>query len=158
MNGISGYLLSVIGVVLISAVLTTLIPNGRTSNLIKTLTRLACILIIIAPIPAFLKGEKDNVSVFGDFFQDSVIETDESFIDYYRQLRVQNAEDQLENELLEKYDVTCAVKLTWQENDDNGDIQITLIYVKTEKQIAKEVVRDMCEYVSKNYCSEVLIE
>ncbi len=158
MSFISGYLLSVIGVVLISAVLTALTPNGKTAGLIKTLTRLACILIIISPIPNFLKGKTDGSSIFENFLGNSVIETDEAFIEYYRKLRVESAEEKLEQELLEKYDEACVVSLIWQADDETGDIQILAVRVTTETPLETEVKREMSQYISKNYCSEVLIE
>ena len=76
----------------------------------------------------------------------------------YRKLRVESAEEKLEQELLEKYDEPCAVSLIWQADDETGDIQILAVHVTTETPLETEVKREMSQYISKNYCSEVLIE
>ena len=53
----NAYVLSVIGTVLISAVLTAIIPEGKTSKVIKGIARLACVLVIVTPIVQFfVKG------------------------------------------------------------------------------------------------------
>ena len=163
----NAYLLSVIGTVLLSAILTAIIPEGKTATVIKGMTRLACLLAIIAPIPSYLKNngllggnaaDKDSLINFSQ----TVIETDEGFIKYYSEMRIRNAESVLEEEIFERYAVAVKVTLHWEnENTDTlGEetIKITEIYVQTENGITEEVAKTMWEYLTKNYCSEVLIE
>ena len=51
----NGYLISVVGTVLLCALLTAILPEGKTANLIKAVAKLACLVAIIAPVPAFLQ-------------------------------------------------------------------------------------------------------
>ena len=69
------YLLRVLGAVILSALLTAILPSGKTSPLIVAVTRLLCVLAIVAPVFSFLKKgmivfEENN---YEDFFSDSVI-------------------------------------------------------------------------------------
>lgn len=151
----NGYLLSVIGTVLLAAVLTAIAPEGKTSSIIKAVTKSACLLAIVAPIPAYLNSERSdekNENTQTNFLQ-TVIETDEDFIKYYCEMRVRATAQAIEAELKEKFSVQTSVTLNWQYESD--EIKIVRIIVKTENGEDKTA---MWEYLTKNYCSEVLIE
>lgn len=154
----SGYLLSMTGTILLSAILTALIPDGKTAGVIKGITRLACVLVIVAPIPAFLNAEKNDKTGGNSqiFFTETVIQTDENFIKYYSEMRISAAEKALQEEILEKFSYGVEVTLGW--TDEDGEIRITNLYVKTDETIKEEDERAMWDYLTKNYCSEVLIE
>ena len=161
------YLLSIIGTVLLSAVLTAIIPEGKTSAVIKNITKFCCILIIIFPILQFFhKGSASDIDVFKseNFFGETVIQSDEEFINYYSELRIRQTETAMEKELEELYSVSTTVCLECdiQQNEilfyQTQDIKIVKIIVKTERECGEEVQNAMWEYLTKNYCSEVLIE
>ena len=161
------YLLRVLGAVILSALLTAILPSGKTSPLIVAVTRLLCVLAIVAPVFSFLKKgmivfEENN---YEDFFSDSVIERQESFIEYYSYLRIQETEEALERELYERYAIDSEVVLSYtyeresmSDNYQEDDIKITKIIVSLEEETNKEVIQSMWEYLTKQYCREVLIE
>ncbi len=163
----NGYLLSVIGTVLIAAVITAILPDGKTSAVIKNVTKLACVLAILAPVLGFfatgeLDGQDQNSQTF---FSQSVIQTDDRFIKYYCSMRIQATEATLEKELSDQYSASTVVTLTWnllEEKVDNRylseKIQIVCINVVFEEEPSAEVKKAVWEYLTKNYCSEVLIE
>ncbi len=159
---LDGYLLAILGTVLTSAILTAIVPEGKTSATVKGVAKLVCLLVIIAPIPRFLQMESffDETSEKNTdtFFSESVIQTDESFINYYSEMRVRYAEQALETELLDKYSLLAKVTLAYETEAETSDINIKKITVKTEKETNEEVKKEMWEYLTKNYCSEVLIE
>ncbi len=163
----SGYVLSVIGIILISAILTAVLPSGKTSSVIKGVTRLACVLVIVMPILVFFQsGEwKIGKTFFPGDFSESVIQTDETFIQYYSEMRVREAERKLEEALFEEFSVNVNVTLRWEIETseyasyyEDEKIKITRIYVVNDKKQTEEVERAMWGYLTKNYCSEVLIE
>lgn len=167
----SAYLLSIIGTVLLSAVLTAITPEGKTTSVIKGITKLACLLIIVAPVPKFLqsfsssKGSGQDRENFETFFGESVIQTDMDFIKYYSEMRIRSAETALTRELRDNFSISVAVTLIWEldENVENGvydveNIEIKKIKVQTENEISEEDKKAMWEYLTKNYCSEVQIE
>lgn len=159
----NGYLLSVIGTILISAFVTAITPDGKTSVVVKAVTRLACILVIIAPILRFLQAERStqNAENRQEIFAESVIQTDSSFIQYYQEKRIELTAQALEEELLDEFAVDGNVQIEWRKTPtDDGEqgIEITRICVRLENSIAERERERMCEYLTKNYCSEVLIE
>ena len=162
------YLLSIVGVILLSAMLTAILPDGKTSGLIKSVMRMACILAIISPILAFFRSgslvvgaeKKSDINS-----ENAVIEMDAEFIHYYSEMRISEAESVLKSEIFERFQVDCNVTLHWQfEAEMTGKnataelIKITQIHIKTVGQEQEEVLKEMWEYLTKNYCSEVLIE
>ena len=151
----NGYLLSVIGTVLFAALLTAIAPEGKTSGLIKAIAKSACLLAIIAPIPSYLHSGKSDEknSDMETIFSQTVIETDEDFIKYYSEMRIRATKQALERELKEKFFVQTDVELKW--TYALGEIKITEIIVKTENGEGNTA---MWEYLTKNYCSEVMIE
>lgn len=155
---LDGYLLAILGTVLSSAILTAIVPEGKTSGTVKSIAKLVCLLVIIAPIPKFLQMESffDETSEENTetFFSQSVIETDERFINYYSEMRIRYAEQSLETEILDKYALAVDVCLECA----TEDLKINKITVKTNKETDEEAKRVMWEYLTQNYCSEVLIE
>ena len=165
---LSEYLLCVIGTVIVSAILTAILPEGKTSGLIKTITRLACILAIVSPVLRFLRvgelsfGGMENSK---EIFSQSVIEGEEAFIEYYSEMRIRETERALERELSERYGLDTEVTLLCEKQTETVDgkypsnrIKIKEIRVKLKKLSNEEVLKKMWEYLKKNYCSEVLIE
>ena len=162
------YLLSIIGIILLSAILTAILPDGKTSGLIRSVMRMACILAIISPILTFFRSgslavggeKKSNINS-----ENAVIEMDAEFIHYYSETRISESERALKSELFEKFQVDCNVTLYWRlESETTGVdatvelIKITQIHIKTMDQQQEEVLKEMWEYLTQNYCSEVLIE
>lgn len=160
----NGYVLGVVGTVLISSILTMLAPEGKCSTLIKNMTKLACLVVLIAPIPSLLgkgnlfdgfRGENKEV-----FFNGDSINADETFIKYYCELRVRETQTALKKELSSRYNVSADVFLSWDfigETDIDG-LKITQICVKLPQTVEEEIKRKMCTYLTDAYCSEVLIE
>ena len=164
----NGYLLSIIGTILISAILTAIIPDGKTASVIKAMTKTACVVAIVFPVLTFLKAEKAmgmNTAISNIFFSESVIQTDEEFIKYYSDMRIQQTELALRKELKEKFGIALDVTVLWEYSskeqaiiDVTEKIRITQIKIQAKEAISEEVEKTMCEYLTKNYCSEVLIE
>lgn len=162
----SGYVLCVIGTVLLSAILTAILPEGKTAGVIKGITRLVCVLAIVSPVLQFLQS-KDLASSkkTSGIFSENVIEVDESFIQYYSEKRVEETETALAEELATKYGVDVAVTIRWEyEREEYQDkyewngIRVTEISIKNKGGASEEIINEMAEYITKNYCSEVLIE
>ena len=162
-----GYLLSIIGTVILSSVLTAILPNGKTTELIKSITRIACILTIVAPVLRFfhagnLSFREENLN---EIFSQEVINQQNGFIEYYSEMRIRETERALEQELLEKYKAKVSVTLRYErqiewldEKYETERIKITQILVRGREDMEENVWLEMLEYLRKNYCSEVLIE
>ena len=155
----SKYLLSIIGTVLLSAFLTAILPDGKTNGVIKAVARLACTLAIIAPILQFFQSGTAafvEVKKTETIFSQSVIDAEESFIHYYSELRIRETEKALTQDIAEKYGIEVSVSIDWKKEEK--EIFLEKIYVNTMEQQNEEALKNMWEYLTKNYCSEVLIE
>ena len=149
----NGYLLSVIGTVLLSAVLTAIAPNGKTAFVIKNVAKLACLLVIVSPLLTYVQREKKG----GDLKNNStkeVINTDESFIQYYSEMKVRQAEETLEKEIFEKFSLSCRLTFSWELLED----EIFIRKITVLSPIDTEEKESLYEYLTKNYCSEVVFE
>ncbi len=154
----NGYLLSVIGTVLITTVLVAILPEGKTSKVVQGIAKCVCLLAIVSPIPNLLKSVKSDEKDFNSqiIFSQTVIETDEDFINYYSEMRIRAAQEDLEREIKEKFSVQSEVTLAWEYESE--EIRITAIRVRLQDERSEEEKTSMWEYLTKNYCSEVLIE
>ncbi len=161
------YLLSIIGVVLLSALITAIVPEGKTAPVIKAVSRLVCVLAILSPVLRFFqeKTALENAEDLPTFFSQSVIDEQDAFIKYYSEMRAQATERALEKELNDKFDVQAKVSLFWEipieylgEYSAFDGIQITKIHIKFEENAMGGDNEGMMEYLRKNYCSEVQIE
>lgn len=159
----NGYLLSIIGTILLCSIITVLIPNGKTAGTVKGIAKLVCVLAIIAPILRFFKtGEFEWANAENS--SKTVIELDYDFIEYYSEARVKAAEKSLECLLKEKFGVETSITLAWETESETldryyewGKIRITQIYVKLQSEGGAQV-KDLIEYLKQNYCSEVILE
>ena len=148
----NGYLLSIIGTVLLCSIITVIIPNGKTAGTVKGIAKLVCVLAIIAPILRFFKtGELDwtTSKIDENNFSKSVIQI----------------ERQMETLLEEEFNIETAVSLRWEFESETvasryewERIRIKQIYVKMPENLSANAWNDVQEYLKKNYCSEVVLE
>ncbi len=161
----NGYLLTVIGTVIFSSVLTAILPDGKTSGVVKGVAKLALVLVIVSPILQFFQNGDFGEDFLGENFSKSVIQTDERYIQYYSEMRINETEKALENELLKTFGIKTQVCLNWSSENEIvqgvytvDSVKINRIQVVTDGKQNGEVVKSVWEYLTKNYCSEVLIE
>ena len=126
----SAYLLSIIGIVLLTAILSAVLPDGKTVKFIKGIAKLCCLAVILAPVLGFFKEASDGKINFPFFSSETVIETDGAFIDYCSTKRIENAETELEKKLEETFSVRVGVTLLWEycgsiaEGEEDGYLSV----------------------------------
>ena len=167
----SGYLLAIIGIVLLTGILSAVFPEGKTAKFIKGMTKLCCLAVILAPILGFFHKVATGGEINFPFFSsETVIETDSSFIDYCSTKRVENAEEDLEEKMEELFSVRVEATLLWEycgavtEGGEDGylsvyegtEIKITKVLLKDiEGNIDEEVREKMKEHITDKYGCEV---
>ncbi len=161
----SGYLLGVVGTVLLCSFITVIAPEGKTSAVVKGIARLACVLAIIAPVLRFFKGGTLDVFVGGNgenFFTENVIEKEAEVIQYYSEMRIRETEKRLEDELEKKYGVPNEIRFSWTLEEEKFQgiysaehIRISQIRVNFSQDVSEETKEEICQYVMENYGSEV---
>ncbi len=161
------YIFSVTGVVLISSFITAISVEGKLSNMIKGMTKLVCLLVILSPIFQLLTKKQNGIeeNFYQDIFSYSVIEMDNHFIEYYSETTMSYLEDILEKEIYEKYAFSVFISIDWAYEEENSidvydptKIKINQIRISQKQALKEEDKSILWEYLTKNYCSEVLIE
>ena len=156
----SGYLLAIIGIVLLTGILSAVLPEGKTAKFIKGMTKLCCLAVILAPILGFFHKVATGGEINFPFFSsETVIETDSSFIDYCSTKRVENAEEDLEEKMEELFSVRVEATLLWEycgAVTEGTEIKITKVLLKDiEGNIDEEVREKMKEHITDKYGCEV---
>lgn len=77
MSGVSIWILSITGVVIMSVVVDLVMPNGSTSKFIKNIFAFVIIIVIISPIVSFLSSKNLNLN---EIFNSTTITVQEDFI------------------------------------------------------------------------------
>ena len=79
----SGWILSIVGMVLTVTLTEILLPEGQTAKYIKGVISLMVVYVVIAPIPALMQSKID-INTFFDFSLSSY-ESDDAFIELIKE-------------------------------------------------------------------------
>jgi len=139
MSDLSIYLLSIVGVVVISVVLELVIPSGQISKYIKSIMSLVIIFVIASPLPKLLNNGIDFSSLFS-----STIELDEDYLETVKNQNITLLERQLQDEL-EAEGITGAELQIWGELED-GQINISYIFVEMENVVLSSELEHINKY------------
>ena len=146
----SEYLLSIVGAILLSAVLTSILPEGKTLGMVKSVAKLVCVLVILSP---FGKWLKNPIQITENYFSQSVIKIDESFIEYCRENAIAQAEEQIEEEILQNFLLQSDVEFICKIGQDDG-VSVTQMIVRIKGGECQEVEK----YLTEKYGYEVRME
>lgn len=147
----SEYLLSIVGIVFLAAIVNAILPEGKTSGMVKSVLKLLCILVILTPFAKIV--QQDGVGV-ENYFAQSVIKIDESFIEYCSEKAISATQTKIEEEIFQEFGQQVSVKLEWrysQAEEQGGRIEIVCIYVRSSKENQAEIQ----EYICKKYGCKV---
>ncbi len=126
----TNYLLSITGIVLISTVLTNILPIGKTSVLIKNILRLCAYLAVLSPVFDFVNSDlTKNGKFFENYFSESVIKTDEKYIEYCSKKSINETERLIEKQLKEEYLIDTNVTLVVKNESEKDSFKIEKIIV-----------------------------
>ena len=99
-----GYILGVCGAAILSALITILLPEGRTGKFVTGILRLFCLLVLLLPL--FSLAESFSFTLNGK------LEPDREFLEYMCEERAREEEQDFEALALEKLDAEVDVTLT----------------------------------------------
>ncbi len=102
------YILSVCGAVLISALVTLLMPEGRSGKFIGGILRLFCLLAILAPLLAFVRSDLPDLSSSAQSAPDG------AFIEYFYGRYAKEQGKMLEKTLEEEFSLSLNVQIGWE--------------------------------------------
>lgn len=148
----SGWILSIAGMVLTVTLVEVLLPEGSTSKYIKGVISLMVVYVVIAPIPSLLRSEIDINSFFD--FSGNGYESDAAFIEIIKEDKQSSLSDRM-NEIYRKSGLTTAsaivilgessepegVFLTASKEDMDAAYRLTVecLGVKEERIVINEI-------------------
>lgn len=162
---LSGYLLCIIGTTLVSSILLAILPEGKSSSMVKGMAKLVCIVSIVSPIPKLI-GQETFLELFqsqtteknSQQFTESVINTDEVFIDYVSELRIENACWTIERQIYLKFDIECNVRVDCVILSETAKMQLNSIYLQSSSTINAKTAEEIIAYLKEIYLCEVQLE
>lgn len=96
LSTLSGWILSIAGVICISVIVELVMPDGQMNSYIKKILSFIIVLVIILPLPKLLKTEIDLNNIF-DYSEN--IEVDEDYLYQLNLNKINIAEDDIETKI-----------------------------------------------------------
>ncbi len=118
----SGYILSIAGIILLSAVVTMIAPSGRMGKFIRGITKLACLAVLIAPFTSFAEGK-------GFEFAPAAFQTDGDYMQTCAALAERGEAEKITAYLQEKFSVKAEVCVSC-EGDSPFSVKKVAVEVK----------------------------
>lgn len=99
MTGISSWILSILGVILLSILVDIILPDGKSSKFIKGVFGYLIIIVILVPIFKFITKKEFN---FDDIFKSSPVNVQPDFIASVRRQYLTTLENEIKNKCEEE--------------------------------------------------------
>ncbi len=114
-----GYILSIAGAVLLSALITILSPSGKMGKFLKGATKLVILFVMVSPLANFLTQGSFDWSA-------GEIGTDEAYLSYCADLAADGDEEAIAAYLAEEYGIEAAVTVTVRADETFSYEKITV--------------------------------
>lgn len=109
----SGYVLSILGIVLIGVIIEVVIPSGNISKYIKGIFSIFVVAVIISPVVTLISNKNNFKLTYTNY------ELDSELIEYIYSNRVKNIESEIENYLKQEGFDKIDIKIDFSiENDE----------------------------------------
>jgi len=153
LEGIKGWVITICAVVLLTTIITILVPNGRTSFVIKGVFSLLTTLIIISPICQVV----NNGFSFNDFTLENPIEIQDDFVDYIGTKRAEEYKNGCEKILVELGITKPEIEINYIIDENyNFSIKNAIVNLKSAVinsnsahiDIIKDVKKSLSRYLS----------
>ena len=123
MQSISVWIINIVGICLFSVVIDLILPSGKTNIVIKRIVSYCIILVVLMPIPSFLKKDFDLY----DYFNNNQIQIQENYIYNLNQTKLDDLKSVIENEITNNGILGTVVSIS--ANIFDYDMKIDAIYV-----------------------------
>ena len=129
----SGYILSILGVVLLGIIIDVIIPSGNINKYIKSIFSIFIVAVIISPVVKFLSNKNDFKLDYNNY------EIDQELVQYIYKKRVENEEKKIEqhvqSEGFEGIDIVLDFSINNNEIEYNScNINLENLVISADKQ------------------------
>ncbi len=131
---LSGWVLSIAGMVVLTVIVDIIIPEGQTYKVIKGVFAFVTVLVIAAPLPKLLNADFD----FSRFFNgDGYVDYDQTLSDSIYEMRLEQTQERIIREL--NYRGVKNAVLTIESVNENSFVSIKKIDVNLSKAVINAV-------------------
>ena len=130
MSGISVWLLSIVGIILVSVIVDIIMPEGQTAKYIKGILALFTVFVVVMPLPGLSLGSIN----FNNWFSGSASKVDDNFIESVNQQKIIQYETIIESALSDNgyFGVTVSIdadtsQSNMQINAVNVDLRLLVL-------------------------------
>lgn len=106
------YILAVCGAVILSALVTIVLPEGKTGKFIGGILRLFCLLVMLTPLLTLLQTGSSGDVFAADGKTEIVL--DDPFVTYMFDRRADEEEQAVQEQLAEEFGIRTAVQIGWK--------------------------------------------
>ena len=140
MTFVSGWVMSILGIVVLGTVIDILLTKSRLKNYIRSVFATVSVLVIITPLPAIINNGFD-IS-FSDIL--GQVELDENFIDYSNGLKVRA----MENALVTAFEQEgiSGLEVTVEAEFDGGEPIVKRVEIDLRNSVIKENIANINKY------------
>lgn len=124
------YILSVCGAVILSALVTILLPEGKIGKFINGILKLFCLLIMLLPLYGLFETFLHTGGGGGFEGEQAQLAPDEEYLDYVYGKQAKMQETQLSEYFAEKYGVETEIAIAWQCAEFSYDVTKIEIKIK----------------------------
>lgn len=123
----SAYILSICGAVIISALVTIIMPEGKLGKFINGILKIFCVFIMLVPIVNWVSSLK-----IGDFKGESVaqVSLDEEYLNYFFQKQADSFSEEIREFVEKEFSLEASVVTDWDCSDYAFSVRKVKIIIK----------------------------
>ncbi len=154
MNGISSWIMAIVGVSVLGVLVDLVMPNGQTKKYIKGIFAFIVVLVIISPLPNLLNK---NFSI-DDIFEEDAIVIQEDFVYQVNRDRLETLENMIVADLKEQGVGNITVNIS--ANVFTNKMKIEAVFVDLSQVVINQNLEhiDINELVAKSVLKYVSID
>ncbi|MDY3658844.1 MAG: stage III sporulation protein AF [Eubacteriales bacterium] len=154
MNGISSWIMAVVGISVLGVLVDLVMPDGQTKKYIKGVFAFIVVLVIISPLPSLLNKEFS----INDIFEENAIVIQEDFVYQVNRDRLETLENMIEADLKEQGISNISIKIS--ANIFTNKMKIEAVFVDLSQVVINQNLEhiDINELVAKSVLKYVSIE
>lgn len=154
MNGISSWIMAIVGVSVLGVLVDLVMPNGQTKKYIKGIFAFIVVLVIISPLPNLMNK---NFSI-DDIFEEDAIVIQEDFVYQVNRDRLETLENMIVADLKEQGIGNITVNIS--ANVFTNKMKIEAVFVDLSQVVINQNLEhiDINELVAKSVLKYVSID
>lgn len=132
-----GWIISVVGICLISVVIDLMLPDGKINASVKRVVCWAIMFVILLPLPKFLKGQYNLTEIFND----TILVVQEEYLYNFNRDKLTLLETKIQDEL--KQNFIDGVEIYLSANVFDVNMEINAVYVNLSGLVINDKIENI---------------